>query len=68
MLPMFHAFGMTLCLTFAMSIGARLVLFPKFDPDLVLAAAKKQPADLPARRAADLRADSPRRPRSAAWT
>ncbi|MBG6238347.1 long-chain acyl-CoA synthetase [Mycetocola sp. CAN_C7] len=42
-LPMFHAYGLTLCLTFAMSLAARLVLFPKFDPDLVLAAAKKHP-------------------------
>ncbi|MEO5983709.1 MAG: long-chain-fatty-acid--CoA ligase [Pedococcus sp.] len=42
-LPMFHAYGLTLCLTFAMSIGARLVLFPKFDVDLVLEAAKKHP-------------------------
>ncbi|RKN68526.1 MULTISPECIES: long-chain-fatty-acid--CoA ligase [unclassified Microbacterium] len=43
-LPMFHAYGLTLCLTFAMSIGARLVLFPKFDPDLVLDVVKKHPA------------------------
>ena len=43
-LPMFHAYGLTLCLTFAMSMGARLVLFPKFDPDLVLAVIKKRPA------------------------
>jgi long-chain acyl-CoA synthetase len=43
-LPMFHAYGLTLCLTFAMSMGARLVLFPKFDPDLVLAATKRHPA------------------------
>ena len=42
-LPLFHAYGMTLCLTFAMSIGARLVLFPKFDLELVLTAAKKSP-------------------------
>ena len=42
-LPMFHAYGLTLCLTFAMSLAARLVLFPKFDPDLVLAAARKHP-------------------------
>ena len=42
-LPMFHAYGLTLCLTFALSIGARLVLFPKFDVDLVLAAAAKHP-------------------------
>ncbi|WGD38443.1 long-chain-fatty-acid--CoA ligase [Lysinibacter sp. HNR] len=40
-LPMFHAYGMTLCLTFAMSIGARLMLFPSFDVDLVLSAIKK---------------------------
>lgn len=43
-LPMFHAYGLTLCLTFAMSMGSRLVLFPKFDPDLVLAVMKKRPA------------------------
>ena len=43
-LPMFHAYGLTLCLTFAMSMGARLVLFPKFDPDLVLGVMKKHPA------------------------
>ena len=42
-LPLFHAYGMTLCLTFAMSIGARLVLFPKFDLDLVIAAARTSP-------------------------
>ncbi|MES2094456.1 MAG: long-chain-fatty-acid--CoA ligase [Actinomycetota bacterium] len=45
-LPMFHAYGLTLCLTFAMSMGSRLVLFPKFDPDLVLAVVKKHPATL----------------------
>ena len=43
-LPMFHAYGLTLCLTFAMSMGARLVLFPKFDPELVLKVIKKHPA------------------------
>ncbi|TDT34318.1 long-chain-fatty-acid--CoA ligase [Naumannella halotolerans] len=43
-LPMFHAYGLTLCLTFAMSMGARLVLFPKFDPDLVLKVTEKHPA------------------------
>ncbi len=42
-LPLFHAYGMTLCLTIAMSLGARLVLFPKFDVDLVLEAAKHSP-------------------------
>jgi long-chain acyl-CoA synthetase len=42
-LPLFHAYGMTLCLTFAMSIGAKLVLFPKYDAKLVADAAKKSP-------------------------
>lgn len=43
-LPMFHAYGLTLCLTFAMIMGSRLVLFPKFDPDLVLPVIKRFPA------------------------
>lgn len=43
-LPMFHAYGLTLCLTFAMSIGARLVLLPKFTVELVLAAMRRTPA------------------------
>ncbi|MET4582057.1 long-chain acyl-CoA synthetase [Conyzicola nivalis] len=42
-LPLFHAYGLTLCLTVAMSIGAKLVLFPKFDVDMVLDAARKSP-------------------------
>ncbi|CAD5995837.1 long-chain-fatty-acid--CoA ligase [Agreia sp. COWG] len=42
-LPMFHAYGLTLCLTFALVNGARLVLLPKFDIDLVLDAAKSHP-------------------------
>jgi len=42
-LPLFHAYGMTLCLTFAMSIGAKLVLFPTFDLGLVTDAAKASP-------------------------
>lgn len=43
-LPMFHAYGLTLCTTFALSMGARLVLFPKFDPALVLKAMRTAPA------------------------
>ncbi|NQX11207.1 long-chain fatty acid--CoA ligase [Microbacteriaceae bacterium VKM Ac-2855] len=42
-LPMFHAYGLTLCLTTAVSIGARIVLFPKFDLDLVTTASKTAP-------------------------
>jgi len=43
-MPMFHAYGLTLGLTFAMGAGARLVLFPRFEPDMVLDAVKRQPA------------------------
>ncbi len=43
-LPMFHAFGMTLYLTFGVLKQAKLVLFPKFDPGMVLDAWKKSPA------------------------
>lgn len=43
-LPMFHAFGMTLYLTFGIKKQGLLVLFPKFEPDLILAAMKKSPA------------------------
>ncbi|WP_258065494.1 long-chain-fatty-acid--CoA ligase [Rathayibacter tritici] len=42
-LPLFHAYGLTLCLTFAISIGAKVVLFPTFDVELVKAAAKGSP-------------------------
>ena len=43
-LPMFHAYGLTLCLTTAVLMQGTVVLFPKFDPELVLAAQKRRPA------------------------
>jgi len=43
-LPLFHAYGLTLCLTFAVSIGATLVLFPRFDAEQVLEAQERRPA------------------------
>ncbi|HEX2893491.1 MAG TPA: long-chain-fatty-acid--CoA ligase [Marmoricola sp.] len=43
-LPLFHAYGLTLCLTFSMSIGATLVLMPRFDVDMVLEAMRRRPA------------------------
>lgn len=43
-LPMFHAFGMTLYLTFGIRKQGLLVLFPKFEPGLILDAMKKSPA------------------------
>ncbi|WP_149084075.1 MULTISPECIES: long-chain-fatty-acid--CoA ligase [Microbacterium] len=42
-LPLFHAYGLTLCLTFALSIGAKVVLFPAFDLGLVTDAARTSP-------------------------
>jgi len=43
-LPMFHAFGMTLYLTYGIRKQALLVLFPQFDPGMILDAMKKSPA------------------------
>jgi len=43
-LPMFHAFGMTLYLTYGVRKQALLVLFPKFEPSMILEAMKKSPA------------------------
>jgi long-chain acyl-CoA synthetase len=43
-LPLFHAYGLTLCLTFAVDAGATLVLMPRFDVDLVLSAMRRRPA------------------------
>ena len=40
-LPMFHVFGLTLCLTTSVLIGSTIVLLPKFDVELVLDAIRK---------------------------
>jgi long-chain acyl-CoA synthetase len=42
-LPFFHAFGLTLCLTFAVHLGATQVVLPKFDVDMVLAGMRRRP-------------------------
>jgi long-chain acyl-CoA synthetase len=42
-LPLFHAYGLTLCLTFTVGIGATLVLFPRFDVDMTLDAVRRRP-------------------------
>ena len=47
-LPMFHVFGLTLCLTTTILIGGTIVLVPKFDLDLVLGEIKRwKPTILP---------------------
>ncbi|MDN5618558.1 MAG: long-chain-fatty-acid--CoA ligase [Kocuria sp.] len=49
LLPLFHAYGMTLGLGIAIAVRAKLVLFPTVDLDLVFAALKKsKPTILPA--------------------
>lgn len=42
-LPFFHAFGLTLCLSYAIRVGATLVAFPSFDPQRVLDAQRRLP-------------------------
>lgn len=34
--PMFHVYGMTICMNYGISIGAKLVLVPKFDVEALL--------------------------------
>jgi long-chain acyl-CoA synthetase len=47
-LPLFHAYGLTLCLTFAVIVGARLVLLPRFETEQVLSAVRRcRPTFLP---------------------
>ncbi len=42
-LPFFHAFGLTLCLTFAVRLGATQVVLPRFDAGLLLGAHRRRP-------------------------
>lgn len=42
-LPLFHAYGLTLCLTTAVQIAATIVLLPRFDVGMVLDAVKRRP-------------------------
>ncbi len=42
-LPLFHAYGLTLCMTTAISAGARIVLFPTFEVGMVMDAIRRTP-------------------------
>ncbi|MDO4791710.1 MAG: AMP-binding protein [Buchananella hordeovulneris] len=42
-LPFFHAFGLTLSLTYGISAGATLLILPRFDVELTFAANKRRP-------------------------
>lgn len=47
-LPLFHAFGLTFCLTTTVLFGGTVVLLPRFDVDMLLAAIGKwKPTILP---------------------
>lgn len=43
LLPMFHSFGVLLSVIYSVETGSRAVLFPTFDPELVVQAAKRFP-------------------------
>ena len=43
-LPMFHAYGVMLCILSAVRVGACTVLFPRFDVDQVIEAMGRRPA------------------------
>ncbi|MCO7204505.1 long-chain-fatty-acid--CoA ligase [Microbacterium sp. CnD16-F] len=43
LLPMFHSFGLLLSVIYSVETGSRAVLFPTFDPELVVDAAKTFP-------------------------
>jgi long-chain acyl-CoA synthetase len=42
-LPLFHVYGLTLCLTYSMSVGATLVLLPRFDLGQMLEEIRRRP-------------------------
>jgi long-chain acyl-CoA synthetase len=46
-LPLFHIYGLTVDMNYAMLIGATLILIPRFDPEMVLKATKHKPRLFP---------------------
>ena len=42
-LPLFHAFGFTICFLAGLRLGAAIAMFPKFDTAMVLAAQRRLP-------------------------
>jgi long-chain acyl-CoA synthetase len=46
-LPLFHIYGLTVDMNFAMLTGATLILIPRFDPEMVLKATKHRPRLFP---------------------
>jgi long-chain acyl-CoA synthetase len=46
-LPLFHIYGLTVDMNYAMLVGAGLILIPRFDPEMVLKATKHRPRLFP---------------------
>jgi long-chain acyl-CoA synthetase len=46
-LPLFHIYGLTVDMNFAMLTGSTLILIPRFDPEMVLKATKHRPRLFP---------------------
>ncbi len=46
-LPLFHIYGLTVDMNYAMIVGASLILIPRFDPEMVLKAMKHRPQLFP---------------------
>jgi long-chain acyl-CoA synthetase len=46
-LPLFHIYGLTVDMNFAMLTGSTLILIPRFDPEMVLKATKHRPQLFP---------------------
>lgn len=47
-LPLFHSYGMTCCMNYGLSVGAELILLPKFDVQEVLETIRRtQPTSFP---------------------
>jgi long-chain acyl-CoA synthetase len=46
-LPLFHIYGLTVDMNYAMLVGGTLILIPRFDPEMVLKAMKHRPRLFP---------------------
>jgi long-chain acyl-CoA synthetase len=46
-LPLFHIYGLTVDMNYAMLTGATLILIPRFDPEMVLKATRHRPRLFP---------------------
>ena len=59
--PLFHIYGLTVDMNYAMLTGATLILIPRFDPEMVLKATKHRPRLFQAPRSCTRRSPPSRR-------